>query len=95
MSALAEYLKSAGRELKDMAKDTADDIRQAGSIIERDRAISRLHYSKNEFDKEDLIDGIIYAFEESDDRDDFARAVIMELKAFGWNVKDKLSEWKV
>ena len=95
MSELAEYLKSAGHELKDMARETIGDIKNAESILERDRAISRLHFEKNEFDKEDLIDGIIYAFEESDDRDDFARAVIMELKSFGWNVKGKLSEWKV
>lgn len=95
MSALVEYLKSAGSDLIDMTKDTAEDIRRAESILERDRAISRLHYTKNEFDKEDFIDGILYAFEESDDREDFARAVIMELKVFGWNVKPKLDEWNV
>lgn len=95
MSELAEYLKSAGHELREMVRDTAEDIKRAESVIERDRAINRLHYTKNEFDKEDLIDGIIYAFEESDDREDFARAVIMELKVFGWDVKGKLSEWQV
>lgn len=94
MSEFRGLRKEMRDEIKRIMQETKDDIKAANSTARIDRAISRLHRKKTEFDKEDLIDGILYAFEESDDRDDFARAVILELKAYGWDVKEKLNGWK-
>lgn len=78
------------QEIEEIKRDA--EIVQSGA--KRDRMIGRLHRTKDEFAKEDLIEGIIYAFEEAEDREDFTRAVIMELKAYGWDTRQKLYEWQ-